>query len=501
MTATSHSATIGCRRMGMTPPAERIVPAQTPPATPSPLPGGPPGVPVPLTALIGRERELALAQTLIRRPELRLLTLTGPGGIGKTRLAIQLAADLADAFAQGVRFVPLASVRDPALVAASIARAIGVPPAGGVAMDDALSSALPAADILLVIDNFEHLLAAASVLTAMLGSCPRLKFLVTSPVLLRVEGEQAMAVPPLPLPDPQASPSFDDLADAPAIQLFTVRARSVKTSFVLDETTAPQVAEICRRVDGLPLAIELVAPRVRHLGLPELLGRLDRRLPLLTGGSRDQPSRLQTMRNAIAWSHDLLTPEVQAIFRRLAVFSGDFSLEAAEHVGSEPKDGSGGFDNSRSPLFFDGLATLIDASLLQTELLSDGAARYRMLETIREFAGEQLMASGEATLIRRNHAAFFLALAERYEIIDLLPDVSQILETLEAEHANLRAALAWFEESGEAHNCSRGWRPRWAASGPARATSRKAALGWNASWLPRAPRRGSSGRRPSSTSA
>jgi len=449
MSATRHPATIGCRRMGTILSTERFRPAQTPRLVLSSLLGGASGMPVPLTALVGRERELALAEALIHRADVRLLTLTGPGGIGKTRLALRLAADLADAFAHGVRFVPLASVRDPGLVAASIAHAVGVQPTGGVPMNDALKSALKSADILLVIDNFEHLLAAASVLTALLASCPHLKFLVTSRVLLRVDGEQAMAVPPLPLPDPQASFAFDDFVRAPAIQLFTVRAQSVESSFVLNETTAPQVAEICRRVDGLPLAIELVAPRVRHLGLPELLARLGRRLPLLTGGSRDQPSRLQTMRNAIAWSHDLLTPEVQVIFRRLAVFSGGFSLEAADYVGSEPMVGSRANDNSHSSHFFDGLATLIDASLLQTELRSDGAARYRMLETIREFALERLETNGEVASIRRAHAIYFLTLAERYELTDLLPEGNRILDLLEAERSNLRAALDWLQETGE----------------------------------------------------
>src|SRR5215203_2227651 len=233
-----------------------VPPQAAPPVAPL-LPDGRIGIPVPLTPLVGRERELALAQSLIRRPELRLLTLTGPGGIGKTRLALRLAADLAGDFEDGASFVSLASTRDADLVAASIARALGVQLTGDASVHGALTSALHATDLLLVVDNFEHVLPATSVLTDLLASCPRLKILATSRVLLRISGEHALAVPPLTLPDPRTSASLENLLQSPAIQLFADRAHSVEASFTLTETSAPQVAEICRRVDGLPLAIEL----------------------------------------------------------------------------------------------------------------------------------------------------------------------------------------------------------------------------------------------------
>ncbi len=384
---------------------------------------------------------------MLLRDDIRLLTLTGTGGIGKTRLAIQIAADMADDFADGVCFISCDTIHDASLVARTIAHAVGVQQTGGTPPQDALAAALRGARALLVIDNFEHLVPAAPVLADLLAGCPQLKLLVTSRVLLRVSGEHALALPPLAYPDPHESLTPDELADAGAIQLFVERVQAVDESFVLDASSAPVIAEICRRVDGLPLAVELVAPRARHLGLPALLERLDRRLPLLTGGPRDQPSRLQTMRNAIAWGYDLLGPRDQFLLRTLSVFAGGFTLEAACSLAGTVDDETDWPDHTQGVI--DALGTLIDASLVHAETSAEGTARYRMLETIREFGRERLEASGEAEQVRRTHAACYLELAERHEFAELLPNAGQARPLLEQEHANFLAAMGWLEATGD----------------------------------------------------
>jgi non-specific serine/threonine protein kinase len=401
---------------------------------------------------------MELARALLGRPDLRLLTIIGPGGIGKTRLALEIARELADAFADGVRFVPLADVADPALVPTTVARAAGILETGDRAVADTLAIAFSDADSLLVLDNFEHVLAATRFLTALLANCPRLTILVTSRTLLRTSGEQALPVLPLSLPDPGAEAAIEAVARAPAVQLFTQRAQALNPSFTLTAVNASLVTDICRRLDGVPLAIELAAARVNHLPLPILRDRLDQRLSLLTSGDRDRPDRHRTMRGAIAWSHDLLSGEQQALFRRLAVFAGGCTLEAAEDVGGQGGREAGGQDGELlhacppaplSPSVLDGIAALVDGSLLEQETLPTGTDHYRMLETVRQYAAELLAASGEEEAIRAAHARFYLTFVEQRPPGPFLPDDQVHLGRLDAEHANLRAALAWLAATGE----------------------------------------------------
>ena len=291
-----------------------------------------------LTPLIGRKREMGVARAIMLRSDIRLLTLTGAGGIGKTRLALEIAREAMPTLAAGVRFVPLAAVPEAGLVATTIARALGVPGTGSISADDALMAALREVEALLVLDTFEHILAAAPFVTGLIAACPRLKVLVTSRALLRVPGEHALPVTPLDLPDPDEPGTLEQLERSAAVRLFVTRAKAVDLGFAMTETTAPQVAAICRRLDGLPLAIELAAAQSAVLPPAALLARIQERLPLPVAAPRNAPDRLRTMHDAVAWSYGLLANDEQILFRRLGVCVGGFTLAAAEAVRRETRD-------------------------------------------------------------------------------------------------------------------------------------------------------------------
>ena len=414
-------------------------------------------LPALLTALVGREREVAAVVALLRTPDVRLVTLTGPGGVGKTRLGIAAAAVAAPAFDDGVVFVPLALVSDPALVLPAIAHALDVWEASDRPLMDSLIAALHGPRLLLM-DNVEHLLPAAAEIAQLLTACPQLTILATSRSPLHLSGEHCYLTPPLALPPGDRLPTWS-LATFGATAFFVERARAVSHDFIPTNEDAAAIVNICRRLDGLPLAIELAAAWVRVLSPPALLERLERRLPLLHGGGDDQPARLRTMRDAIAWSYDLLPPEAARLFRLLAIFTGGFNLSAAEAVGGddpavqkgsqlcgvhgEQEDEDVPLKRSVSPSVLDMLAALIDASLLHVEPGAGGEPRFVMLETVREFAQERLAESGEAAAVAAAHAACMVALAERAEPEMLGPAEVRWLARCDTELGNIRAALTW----------------------------------------------------------
>jgi len=392
--------------------------------------GVPTDLPVPLSGLIGREQELADLTALLART--RLLTITGPGGAGKTRLAVAVAHGRRAAFADGVCFVDLAPLTDPTQVGAAIAQALRLREQPGLPLLERLVAFLGTKQVLLVLDNFEHLLAAVEDVGRLVQMAPAVTLLVTSRAPLRLRGEQEYPLAPLPVPERAANPAA--LAANPAVQLFVARARAVRPDFTLTDANGAVVSAICTRLEGLPLAIELAAARIRAVPPATILDRLEQRLPMLTGGARDAPARQQSLRDAIAWSYELLLPAEQALFRRLAVFAGGCTLAAAEAV----CNAAGDLD------VLDGLSSLVEKSLLRDG--ADGAdePRFTMLETIREFAREQLEASGEAGTVRAGHARWCLSLAQAANPAPYPAAVSPAWQAqLAAEHDNLRTALAW----------------------------------------------------------
>jgi predicted ATPase/DNA-binding XRE family transcriptional regulator len=411
----------------------------------SPAPDAPrrSSLPVAMSSFVGRER--AIAEIRQRLSEARLLTLTGPGGSGKTRLAAEVAGRVAAEFPGGVFFVPLAPIRDPRSVLPTVAQVVGVKESGNRSAIDDLSDAFRGRQALLVLDNFEHVAAAAEDVGALLEACPGLTILATSRSPLHLRGEKESPVPPLALPN--RSRQLNDLLECESVRLFADRARAVRPDFVVTEQNAATVAEICRRLDGLPLAIELAAARTKLLSPGDLLGRLEARLRVLTGGPRDLPERQQTLRNTIDWSYQLLSDEEKRLFRTLAVFVDGFTLEAVSTVFSGAPIG----DADAEVATLDLLDALVDQSLIQRDDRSAETTRWTTLETIREFAGERLAESGDGPTVARAQALYFheRVVGTRVESMVTTNHAHVPITWLERERANLLAALRWFRDEGD----------------------------------------------------
>ncbi len=395
-------------------------------------------VPVPLTPLVGRERELQAARDLLLRPEVRLVTLTGTGGIGKTHLALTLGNELQESFAEGIYFVSLSTTYDSELVIPAIIHTLGLQELGDRSPMQLLKTFLHDRQLLIVLDNFEQVLPAAPLLSDLLSSCSRLKILVTSRALLHVWGEYAFTVPPLEVPDMYQVPASENLSQVASVALFVQRVKAILPGFQLTDENAHAVAEICTRLEGVPLALELTAARCNVLPPHALLSRLEHPLELLTGGRRDAPLRHQTLRNSLSWNDDLLSPDEQMLFRRLAVFVGGCSLQAVEAISTA----LGGMAIS----VLNGITSLIDKSLLLQPAQDKGEPRLYLLKMLRDYGLERLATCGELEQTRDAHAAYYLALAEEAE--SRVPDSQQATwqKRLEDEHENLRAALEWLLE-------------------------------------------------------
>jgi predicted ATPase/DNA-binding CsgD family transcriptional regulator len=398
-------------------------------------------LPIQLTSLVGREAAIATATALLRRPEVRLLSMIGTGGIGKTRLAIGVATELLEDFTDGVYFVALAPLHDPDMVLPTIAHTLGLQESGSEPVADRIHTYLRDKHLLLVLDNFEHLMPAAPVVVELLTTCPNLKLLVTSREVLHLRAEQQFSVPPLAVPDWKHVAKVESLSQYPALDLFLQRARAVKHEFQLHESNAQSLAEICSRLDGLPLAIELAAARIAMLSPQALLARLDHSLQILTHGPTDLPERQQTLHQTIQWSYELLKPEEQCLFQRMSVFAGGTTLEALEAVCEALGD--------ETKWVFNGVTSLLDKSLLQQTEQEGEQPRLMMLETIREYGLACLATSDASEAVRHAHAAYYLQMAQDAALNWFGAQEPAWLARVEWEHDNLRAALNWLLERAE----------------------------------------------------